>query len=167
MSEKARKTVFTVIAAILAIVTVWIAAGYISTITAPLISTDDMGNISIDGADFTFLFKAGAHVVNFVIIAVFLVIMLIVELIVMPTVWGIFGHFAFKKNPAVTESELSYSWKVFVISSLGASAAALVVMIAYAVRAKSGAPFTALLLCWQDPLFMFVFYILKLKKQAS
>lgn len=167
MSSKSRKTALTIIASILSLITVWIAVGYSTLIAAPLIRTDEMGSINIDGADFTFFFKAGAHVVNAVIIAAFIVIMFAAELILMPTTWGILRYNAFKKNPTVTKEELSYSWKVFLISSLGALAVALVFMIVNAVRAKSGAPFSALLLCWLNPLFMWCLYINKVKKSVE
>ncbi|MDE6726646.1 MAG: hypothetical protein K2J80_01755 [Oscillospiraceae bacterium] len=165
MSNK-RKIAFTVIAVILSLITLWIAAGYCSVITKPLINTGDIEDINIDGSDFTFIFKAGAFVLNGIIMAAFIVVMLIIELVIMPAAWGIFRYFAFKKNPAADAEELSYAWRLFLISALGTLAAALVFMIVYAVRAKSGAPFAALMFCWLNPLLMYAFYISKLKKSV-
>ncbi len=167
MTEKSRKTALTIITAVLSLITIWIAAGYCSLVASPLINTNEIGGISIDGSDWTFIFKAGVSLVNGAIMAVFIVIMLIAEIVVMPTTWGIFRYNAFKKNPAVTKEEFSYSWKVFLISTFGALAVSLVIMIVYAVRAGSGAPFSALLFCWLNPLFMWVLYISKVKKSAG
>lgn len=166
MSNK-RKIAFTVVAAIMSLITLWIAAGFCSVITKPLINTGEINNINIDGADFTFLFKLGASAFNGIVTVAFAVVMLIIELAVMPLTWGLFRHFAFKANPASDADELSYSWRVFLISALGTLAVALVIMIVCAVRAKSGAPFAALMFCWLNPLLMYAFYISKLKKSIS
>lgn len=167
MTEKSRKTALTVIAVILSLITIWIAAGYCSLVTSPLINTNEIDNINIDGADWTSIFKMGVSMINGVIMAVFIVIMLAAELILMPTTWGIFRYNAFKKNLTASKEEFSYSWKVFLISTFGALAVSLVFMIVCAVRAKSGAPFSALLFCWLNPLFMWVLYISKLKKLSA
>lgn len=166
MTEKSRKTAFAIIAVILSLITLWIAAGYCSLVAAPLINKDDVGDIRIDGSDWTPIFKLGVGMVNGVIIAVLIVIFLAAELVVMPVTWGVFRYAAFKKNPAVSREEFSRSWKMFLIAAFGTLAAALVFMIVNAVRAKSGAPFSALLFCWQNPLFMWGLYISKLKRST-
>lgn len=167
MTEKSRKTALTIIAAVLSLVTVWIAAGYCSVSTLPLLNTDNMGDILIDGSNWTSLFKMGVDMVNGVIRAAFIVLMLAAELILMPVTWGIFRYNAFKTNTTVSKEEFSYSWKVFLISTFGALAVSVVFMIVWAVRAKSGAPFSAILFCWLNPLFMWVLYISKLKKLSA
>lgn len=167
MTERSRKTALVIIAAVLSLITIWIASGYSSMIAAPLINVDGIDNINIDGSDFTFFFKAGAIVLNGVIMAAFVVIMLALELVLTPTAWGILRYNAFKKKPVVSREELVYSRRVFLISSLGTLAVSLVFMTAFAVRAKSGAPFSALLFCWMNPLFMWVLYISKVKKSAA
>ncbi len=167
MTEKSRKTALTVIAVILSLVTIWIAAGYCSLAASPLINTNEVGDILIDGSNWTSLFKMGVNMINGVIMTVFIVLMLAAELILMPTAWGIFRYNAFKNNPAVSREEFSYSWKVFLISTFGALAVSVVFMIVCAVRAKSGTPFSALLFCWLNPLFMWVLYISKLKKLSA
>lgn len=59
MTERSRKTALVIIAAVLSLITIWIASGYSSMIAAPLINADGIDNINIDGSDFTFFFKAG------------------------------------------------------------------------------------------------------------
>lgn len=159
-----RKIAFTIVAAIMSLITLWIAVGYCSVVTKPLINTGDVNNIKIDGADFTFLFKLGAFAFNGIVTAAFAVIMMILELILMPLTWGLFRHFAFKANPASDAGEVSYSLRVFVICACGTLAVALVVMIVCAVRAKSAAPFAAVMFCGLNPLFMHLLYLSKLKK---
>ena len=166
MTEKNRKTAFTAIAVITSIITIWIAAGYGSMIAAPLINTDGIGDINIDGSDWTLIFKAGAGLLNFIITAAFIALMIIAELIVTLVTWIVFRCVAFKKNPTSSQEELSYSWRVFLISTFGSLAAALAFMIVFAIRAKSGAPLSGLMFCWLNPLLMRVFYISKLKSTA-
>lgn len=164
MAERPRKIAFTIIAAVLSLITLWIAAGFCSLVTEPLLNAGDIDNINIDGSDWTGMFRLGATMVNGVLTAVFILIFGAIEIVITPTAWGIFRCNAFKKNPVVSKKELSYSLKVFLISSFGTLAAALAVMIACAVKAHSGAPFWGLLMCWLNPLLMWAMYISKLKK---
>ena len=166
MTEKNRKIAFTIIAVVMSIITIWIAAGYSSMIAAPLIDPDGIDNINIDGSDWTFIFKAGAGFLNFIITAAFIALMIVAELVVTLVTWIVFRCVAFKKNPSAAQEEFSYSWKTFVISSLVAVGVSLMFMIAFAIQAKSGAPLSGLMFCWLNPLMMWVFYISKLKSYA-
>ncbi len=164
MTSKNRKIAVTIIAAILSLITLWIAAGFCSVIDKPLINTNDISSVTFDGADFTLLAKGCAAVGNGVIVGGFIVLMLILEFTIMPTAWGIFRYLAFRKNPSANAEELPYAWKVFLISNTLMLAAALVIMIVCSVKAGNGGFFNALWFCWQEPLFMWAIYISKLKK---
>lgn len=50
------------------------------------------------------------------------------------------------------------------ISNALTLAVSLVVMTVYSVKSGNGGFFNALWFCWQEPLFMWVIYIRKLKK---
>lgn len=167
MSEKSRKIAFTIIAALLALITIWIAAGFCSIITSPIINTDEIDKMYVDGSDCTPIVQMGVAFYNFVLTMAFTVIFIAVEAVVFPTTWGIFRAVSLKKNPTVTQEEFTYSRRVFLITSLGALGVSFVIMIVSAAIAKSGIPFWALFFCWLNPLLMWAIYILKLKKQAN
>lgn len=166
MTEKARKTAFTIIAALLALITIWIAAGYCSLITSPLINTDEIGDVYVDGANCAPIIQMGVGLYNVAMTIVFTIIFIAVEAVIFPTTWGIFRAVSLRNNPAVTREEFDYSRRVFLITSLGALGISFVIMIVSAVMSNSGYPFTALMFCWLNPLLMWAIYILKLKKLA-
>ncbi|MDE6731373.1 MAG: hypothetical protein K2J77_00665 [Oscillospiraceae bacterium] len=167
MTEKPRKIAFTIIAALLALITIWISAGYCLIITSPIINTDEIDKMYVDGSDCTPIVQMGAAFFNFVLTMAFTVIFIAVEAVVFPITWGIFRAVSLKKNPAVTQEEFTYSRRVFLITSLGALGVSFVVMIVSAVIAKSGISFSALFFCWLNPLLMWGIYISKLKKQTQ
>lgn len=166
MTSKNRKTTVTVIAAVLSLMILWIAAGFCSVIDKPLINTNDISDVTVDGADFTLFAKGFATIGNGVIIGGFVVLMLILEFAIIPTAWGIFRFNAFKGNPAAEADELSYARRVFIVSNALALGIAFVVMLVYSIKAGNGGFFNALWFCWQEPLFMWVIYIRKLEKSV-
>ena len=164
MTSKNRKTAVTVIAAILSLMTLWIAGGFCSTVAKPPINTNDISDVTFDGADFTLFAKGFAAIGNGVVVGGFIVLMLILEFAVIPTAWGIFRYNAFKSNPAAEADELPYARRVFVISNALTLGIAFVIMLVYSIKAGNGGFFNALWFCWQEPLFMWAIYIRKLKK---
>lgn len=148
MISKSRKIAVTIIAAVLSLITLWIAAGFCSVVAKPPINTNDISGVTFDGADFTLLAKGCAAVGNGMIVGGFIVLMLILEFAVIPTAWGIFRYNAFKKNPAADADELSYAWRVFVISNALALGIAFVIMLVYSIKAGNGGFFNALWFCW-------------------
>ncbi len=167
MSEKSRKIAFTIIAVLLALITIWIAAGYCSIITSPIINTDEIDKMYVDGSDCTPIVQMGVAFYNFAITLVFTIFFIAVEAIVFPTTWGIFRAVSLRKSPVVTQEEFAFSRKVFLITMLAADGVSFVIMIASAVIAKSGFPFSALFFCWLNPLLMWGIYISKLKKLSA
>lgn len=167
MSEKSRKIAFTIIAALLALITIWIAAGYCSIITSPLINTDEIGDVYVDGANCAPIIQMGVGLYNVAMMLVFTIIFIAVEVVLFPTAWGIFRAVSLRKSPAVTKEEFDFSWRVFLITSLGALGISFVIMIVSAIISKSGYPFSALMFCWLNPLLMWAIYITKLKKQLT
>lgn len=166
MSERARKIAFTIIAALLALITIWIAAGYCSLITSPIINTDEIDKMYVDGSDCTPIIQMGVAFYNLAITLVFTIIFIAIEAIIFPTTWGIFRAVTLRKSPAVTKEEFAYSWRVFLIASLGALGISFVIMIVSAVISQSGFPFSALFFCWLNPLLMWGIYINKVKKSV-
>lgn len=164
MTEKTRMISFFVITVVLSLITVWFAAGYCSVLTKPLIKTENIGDVNIDATDFTPFVKAGAFVFNKLTIVLAFAAIFIGDIIVMLLTWLIFGSSALKNVLTISSTELSFVSKAFVISALGAAVISLGFIIAYCIRAGSGSPLISLLFCWQNPVFMYVFYISKLKK---
>lgn len=166
MPSKYRKIAVAIIAAALSLITLWIAAGFCSTVATPLINTNDISDVTFDGADFTLFFerirgyrKRYDHQRVCRAYADF-------GVRDNPDGVGIFRYNAFKKNPAADPEELSFVWRVFVISNALTLAVSLVVMTVYSVKSGNGGFFNALWFCWQEPLFMWVIYIRKLKKNG-
>lgn len=167
MTEKTRKLVFTIIAALFALITIWIAAGHCSLMTSPLINTDEIGDVYVDGANCAPIIQMGVGLYNAAMMIVFTIIFIVLEAVLFPTTWGIFRAVSFRKNPVVTQEEYTYSRRVFLITSLGALGISFVIMIVSAVMSNSAYPFSALMFCWLNPLLMWAVYILKLKKLAA
>lgn len=102
MPSKNRKIAVAVIAAALSLITLWIAAGFCSTVATPLINTNDISDVTFDGADFTLFAKGFAAIGNGVIISGFVVLMLILEFAIIPTAWGFSAITRSRKIPLPT-----------------------------------------------------------------
>lgn len=153
MTESFLRKAFTLTAVILSLIALSTAASWCSMVSEFVF---DIEEADIDFA-FSFFLLYEAAVFG---------IMFTAETAITAAVWGILGHNSINKYTIIEEPELKKSLKVFKISTAATIAAALIIMIIRAVILKSGVPFLALLLCWQNPLFMRVFYVRKLKKRC-
>lgn len=93
--------------------------------------------------------------------------MFIGDIVTMLLTWLIFRSCASKNVLTIGNAELSFINRTFVISAAGAAVISLGFIIAYCIRSRSGVPLISLLFCWQNPLFMYVIYISKLKKLVN
>ena len=164
MRSKTRKIIFTVVSVLLSLITVWFVSGYCSTVANSPINVDNVGNMYVDGSNFRVFGVIGTLMVNQMTTIIFFAFLFVFNIILMLITWLVFGILSFRKNKISSSDELSFSRKVFLISSLGAVVIGLGFMVAYSVCGKSGLPFASLLFCWQNPLFMWLFYIRRLKK---
>lgn len=167
MISQNRIMAFTIITAVLSLITVWFAAGYCSVLTKPLINTENINDVNIDATDFTPLVKAGAFVFNKLTLVPAFAAMFIGDIVIMLLTWLIFKGCALKKVLTISSPELSFVHKAFAVSAVGAAVISLGFIIAYCIRAGSGSPLISLLFCWQNPVFMYVIYISKLKKLVN
>ena len=159
MTLKNRKIAVTIIAAVLSLITAWAAWGFcyweIRLFRQP--------DVSPDSGPFGIIAVAS----QILVCGTSLLFLTAVQLILPPVVWGIFCYNAFRKNPTAQPEELSYAWKVYIVSNAVTLAIALVIMLVYSINVWNGigsSPFNALWLCWQEPLFMWAVYIRKMKK---
>lgn len=167
MSEKARKTAFAVIASVMALFTVF-AAGIICDLAAfPMIDAGEVGELYVDGTDFSGLVELGTVITDSIFRTAAAAVTVIAALIITLAVWLIFRFVVFKNASSVGKNELIFSRRVFLISSAVLVVVTLVYAIVFSVQTASGDPFWALLLCLPDPLFMWIFYMMKLRKLAA
>lgn len=167
MSEKSRKTAFAVIASVMAVFTVLVTGIFCDLVSFPVIEPNTTDIIYVDGTDFSGLAELGTAVTDLIIRTAAAAITVIAVLIVTFAAWGIFRVVVFKNNSAADKNELIFSRRVFLISSAAPFVVTLVYSIACAVQTGSGEPFWSLLLCLPDPLFMWLFYMMKLRKSAA
>lgn len=166
MNEKTRKTAFTVTASVMAVFMVFVACIFCDLAAFQLLEADKDSNIYVDGTDFSRLVELGTVITDSIIRAAAAAVTVIMAIVIPLAVWGIFRLVVFKNSSSVGKDELSFSRRVFLISSSAALVVTFVYVLVCAVQAASGAPFWTLLLCLPNPLFMWVFYILKLRKTA-
>lgn len=166
MSEKSRIIAFMIIAAILALITIWIAAAFCSIVTSPVINTDEIDHMYVDGSDCAPIIQMGVGFMNFVVVCAFILIFGLVECVIFPVTWGIFRAVAFRNNPPVSQEELVFSRRIFLITMLAADGVSFVVMLVSSIIAGSLNAFYGLLFCWLNPLLMWGIYITKLKRSA-
>lgn len=166
MSDKARKTAFAIIASVMAVFTVLITGIFCDLVSFTIIEANITDKIYVDGTDFSGLAELGTVITDSIIRMAAAAITVIAVLIITLAVWGIFRLIIFKNAPAVGKDELSFSQRFFLISSAVPVVVTLVYAIACAVQAGCGDSFWSLLLCLPNPLFMWLFYMVKLRKLA-
>ena len=161
MTESFLRKAFTLTAVILSLIALSTAASWCSMASEFTFDVKDyINSLSSEAAAssmiiFFFLYEAAVFGIMFT-----------AETAITAAVWGILGFNSINKYTIIEEPEYKKSLKVFKISSTATLAAALIIMIIRAVILKSGVPFLALLLCWQNSLFMWVFYVRRLKKRC-
>lgn len=80
--------------------------------------------------------------------------------------WFVFGINSIKRFSIISDDELKFSARFFLILSAATFVMSLIIMIVRAVDLNSSVPFAALFCCWQNPLFAWLFYIRRFKKRG-
>lgn len=168
--EKIRVVVFAAISLLSVIFVVWFAWGICDSVTVMPIDYDDIGEISVDGSDFTGIFQLGAGIVNGMFLMIYFAAALIYAFLV--TVGAALSSvllrvIALKNAENIAVEELALTRKIFLAASIAQAAVPVLVMTGYIIASGSTFGLMSLLLCWQYPLFMGLIYIKKLKKLAA
>ncbi len=156
----------------MALFTLWLSWGICDLIYKPLINLPYVnGEINIDGSDFTWIANAGVAVVNGVLniavvilpLAGYFVLLVIVPLIA----WAICSSVLKKQCTDISSEQKVLVHKTFKIFMLGTDALILLMNIIYSVLGKNGFSFLNILLCWQEPLIMWLLYVKAVDKIAD
>lgn len=139
------------------------------------VSTDfaeNVGDLTVDGTDFTPIIKAGAGLLDTFISDVVPVLLLIVYVLVMllldAVMFGFFRAFGLREELAVSAEDLRTVRRVFAGFSVGGAVAVLIISVCAAVFFKASALcFWGLLFCWQYPLFAWAFCLRRLEKLSQ
>lgn len=129
---------------------------------------DNVDEMIVDGTDFTPVIETGAFFLDLFMNEVLPVLMYIVFFVVTTLLdLALFGFYRLfgLREPDADEAELRLTRRILVISAISAAAAAAVIALCGVLFGGSSAfCFLDLLLCWQYPLFAWVFCLGKLKK---
>lgn len=130
---------------------------------------DNVDEMIVDGTDFTPIIKTGASLLDIFINEMLPVLMYILFFIVTTllnlALFGFYRLFGLHGEIEAGAEELRLTRKFFVISALAAAALSAVISLCGVLFGGSSAYcFFSLLLCWQYPLFAWLFCLRKLKK---
>ncbi len=168
--EKTRVIAFAAISLLSVILVVWLAWGICDSVTVMPVDYDDIGEISVDGSDWTGIFRLGAGIVNGMFMVIYFAAALIYAFLA--TVGAalssvILRAVALKNAENIAAEELALTRKIFLAASVAQAAVPVLVMTGYIIASGSTFGLMSLLLCWQYPLFMGLIYIKKLKRLAA
>lgn len=156
MTESFFRKAFIVTAVILSLISLSTAASWCSMSSELVFDTDEY-----------FYSDMGFTLLSFFLYALIVLgIMFTVITAITAGVWGILGFSFINNNSTIKKPELENIFKIYKFLSAAALAAAPIIMIIHAAILKSGIPFLALLLCWQNPFFMWLFYLRRLKMRC-
>lgn len=132
---------------------------------------DNVDEMIVDGTDFTPVLKTGALFLDIFMNDVLPVLMYIVFFIVTTllnlALFGFYRLLGLRGELDAGTEELRLTRKLFVISALAAAAVSAVISLCGVLFCGSSAYcFLSLLLCWQYPLFAWLFCLRKLKKSV-
>ena len=132
---------------------------------------DNVDEMIVDGTDFTPVLETGALFLDIFMNDVLPVLMYIVFFIVTTllnlALFGFYRLFGLRGELDAGAEELRLTRIVFVISALTAAALSAVISLCGVLFGGSSAYcFLSLLLCWQYPLFAWLFCLRKLKKSV-
>ena len=133
--------------------------------------SDNVDEMIVDGTDFTPVLETGALFLDIFMNDVLPVLMYIVFFIVTTllnlALFGFYRLFGLRGELDAGAEELRLTRIVFVISALTAAALSAVISLCGVLFGGSSAYcFLSLLLCWQYPLFAWLFCLRKLKKSV-
>lgn len=130
---------------------------------------ENVGEVTLDGEDFTPIFKAGAGLMDIFVGSVVPVLLLIVYILVLillnAAAFGFYRLFGLRVETRIGEEELSVTRRIYAVFSVAAAVVTTVFSICGAAFfGSSPLCFFGLLFCWQYPLFAWAFCLRRLKK---
>lgn len=133
---------------------------------------DNVDEMIVDGTDFTPVLKTGAFFLdifmNEMLPVLMFILFFIVTLLLNLALFGFYRLFGLRGGLEVDIEELRLTRRFFVISALSAAVAAAVISLCCVLFAGASAYcFLSLLLCWQYPLFAWLFCLRRLKKSVK
>lgn len=166
--EKTRVIVFAAISLLSVVLVVWFGWGICSSAAMP-IDYDDVGEVNIDGSDWTGFFLLTAGMLNGFFMLIYAAVVLIYVLFAaggaaLSSV--LLRVLALKGAESIGAAELALTRKIYIAASIVQAVVPVLVVVGYIISGRGGFGLMSLLLCWQYPLFMELIYIKKLKGLA-
>ncbi len=163
---------FTITAAVMSLLTLWLSFGICDMICAPdEVFPHTEESVYFDGTDFTGIINAGIsvsnNVINFIAVMIALICFSLLLTAAALVVWAVFGGVLRKKAPAVLHKGRGFFRKGFLLAMLCTDAAVLIMDTVYSIIGGNGCCFFNVLFVWQSPLFMWVFIISRFNKAAD
>lgn len=167
--EKTRVIVFSAVSLLSVILVVWLSWGICDMTAVSPIDYDNIGEIYVDGADFTSCAMLGAGLVNGLMLMIYFGAAVIYALLaaVGAALSGVLLRVVMLRRAAnIGAAELSLTRRIFIAVSITQAVVPAIIATGYII--VSGSPFglISLLMCWQYPLLMGLIYIKKLKGLA-
>ncbi|MDE7230853.1 MAG: hypothetical protein K2N56_10275 [Oscillospiraceae bacterium] len=159
-----RRKVFSVIAVVLSLITLSAAASWCSASSEVILALSDLDEPNyISESDFSFsmMISVFSYIWGFVHFGANFATVIVLSL----GAWAIFGFNSVKNYSDIADDEIKFSMRFFRISFAGTLAAAMIIMTIRSVDLRNGVPYLALLYCWENPFFMWLFYIRRFKKR--
>lgn len=168
--EKTRVIVFAAISLLSVVLVVWFGWGICSSVATMPIDYDDVGEVNIDGSDWTGFFLLTAGMLNGFFMLIYAAVVLIYVLFAaggaaMSSV--LLRVLALKGAESIGAAELALTRKIYIAASIVQAVVPVLVVVGYIISGRGSFGLMSLLLCWQYPLFMGLIYIKKLKRFAS
>lgn len=168
--EKIRFIAFAAISLVSVVLVVWFGWGICDLTAAAPIEYDNVGNINIDGADFTGFFLLTAGALNGLFMLIYAAVVLIYALfaaVAAALSSVLLRVLALKKAESVGAAELALTRKIYMAASIIQTVIPVLAAVGYIIAGRGASGLMSLLLCWQYPLFMGLIYIKKLKGLAA
>lgn len=130
---------------------------------------DDVDEMIVDGTDFTPVLKTGAFFLdmfmNEMLPVLMFILFFIVTILLNLALFGFYRLFGLRGEIEFGAEELRPTRRFFVISALTVTVVSAVISLCFVLFAGASAYcFFSLLLCWQYPLFAWLFCLRKLKR---
>ena len=130
---------------------------------------DNVDEIIVDGTDFTPIMKTGALLLdvflNELLPVLMYIVFFIVTILLNLALFGFYRLFGLRGELLIDNEEFLFTRKFFIISAAAAALLSAIISVCSVIFGNSSAfCFFNLLLCWQYPLFSWLFCLRKLKK---
>ena len=130
---------------------------------------DNVDEMIVDGTDFTPIMKTGAVLLdvflNEMLPVLMYIVFFIVTILLNLALFGFYRLFGLHGELLINNEEFRLTRKFFIISAAAAAVLSAIISVCSVVFGNSSTfCFFNLLLCWQYPLFAWLFCLCKLKK---